>query len=99
MLPWQEPQCLPNPSTDITHPWNRAPPQPIDKRRRCCSIEPLPRIGGVCRCLEVEEAGSSWFSRIGARRVFHGDLPDHCGCQQTGLLGDLSKNRFFQSFA
>ncbi|MFE1013751.1 helicase associated domain-containing protein [Streptomyces sp. NPDC058794] len=25
---------------DITHPWNRAPPKPIDKRRRYCSIEP-----------------------------------------------------------
>ncbi|MET9359092.1 hypothetical protein ABZY14_40270 [Streptomyces sp. NPDC006617] len=25
---------------DITHPWNGAPPKPIDKRRRYCSIKP-----------------------------------------------------------
>ncbi|MFF7082217.1 tyrosine-type recombinase/integrase [Streptomyces lavendulae] len=25
---------------DITHPWIRAPPKPIDKRRRYCSIKP-----------------------------------------------------------
>lgn len=59
----------------------------------------VPRIGGVCWCLEEEEAGSSWLTRVGMGLVLHGDLPDHGGSQQTGLLGDLSKDRFFQSFA
>ncbi len=36
-------------------------------------------------------------THVGVRLVLHGELPDHCGCQQTGFLGDLSKNRFFQS--
>lgn len=29
----------------------------------------------------------------GMRLVLHGDLPDLRGCQQAGVLGDLSKNR------
>lgn len=59
----------------------------------------LPLISGVCGCLEVKKAGSSRLSPIGARLVLNSDLPDHCGCEQAGFLGDLSKNRFFQSFA
>ncbi|MFI7359779.1 hypothetical protein ACIBTP_38335 [Streptomyces avidinii] len=32
---------------DITHPWNRAPPKPIDKRRRYCSIRPGPAAAAL----------------------------------------------------
>lgn len=31
--------------------------------------------------------------------ALHGDLSDDRGCQQTGFLGDLSKDRLFQFLA
>ncbi|MET7552139.1 hypothetical protein ABZS95_43040 [Streptomyces sp. NPDC005479] len=31
---------MPPKLVEITYPWNSAPPKPIDKQRRCCSIKP-----------------------------------------------------------
>ncbi|MGW4392577.1 hypothetical protein [Streptomyces sp. NPDC004685] len=55
-------------------------------------------IGGLCRGLE-EEAGSPWLTGAGTGLVLCGDLPDDRGCRPAGLLGDLSKHRFFPCLA
>lgn len=45
-----------------------------------------------------EECGSSWLTGGGMGLAFHGNLSDDRGCQQTGFLGDLSKDRLLQVF-
>ncbi|OKJ53275.1 hypothetical protein AMK28_24405 [Streptomyces sp. CB02115] len=59
----------------------------------------VPRIAGFCWCLQKQEGGSSWMTGVGMWLALHGNLSDDRGCQQTGFLGDLSKDRLFQSFA